>query len=49
MSAKLIFDHSDIDKEFASMRESLMTKIKNYVSKTLIVKTIVDIGIKIFK
>ena len=49
LSTKLSFDHSDIDKAFGSMHQSVMTKIKNYVSKIWIVKAIVEHGVNIFE
>ena len=42
MSAKLITDESGIDKVFGPMHQSDMTKIKNYVSKDWIVKTLLE-------
>ena len=42
LSAKLITDESGIDKVFRPMHQSDMTKIKNYVSKDWIVKTLLE-------
>ena len=46
---KLIANYSEGDKAFGSIHESIMTKIKRFLSKDWIVKTIVEYGIKIFK
>ena len=48
-SAKLIENDSDIDKAFGSINQSVMMKIKHFVCKGWIVKTIVEHGIKIFE
>ena len=42
LSAKLITDESGIDKVFGPMHQSDMTKIKNYVTKDWIVKTLLE-------
>ena len=47
LSAKLIDNDSDIDKAFRSMHDSIMRKIKNFVSRNCIVKIIVGHDIKI--
>ena len=47
MSAKLIDNDSDTDKAFRSMHDSIMRKIKNFVSENCIVKIIVGHDIKI--
>ena len=48
-SAKLIASDSDIDEAFKSMRQSIMTKIKNYASEDWIVlDVIIKHSIKIF-
>ena len=46
--AKLIANDLSIDKAFESMHQSVMTKIKNFVSEGQIIKTIVEYGIKTF-
>ena len=38
-SAKLIINDSDIDKAFGSMHQSVMIRIKNFVSEDWIFKT----------
>ena len=48
-SPKLIVNNSDIDKALASMHQSIMTKIKNFVSEDWNVKTIVEHAIRIFE
>ena len=48
-SDKLIFKYSENDKEFGSMHQSVMTKIKNCASEYYIVKTIGEHGTRIFK
>ena len=47
-SAKLIFNCSDIDKTFRSMYQSVMNKIKKFISKDWDAKSIVEHNIKIF-
>ena len=49
LSTKLIVNDLDIDEAFGSMHHSVITKMKNSVSKDCIVKTIVEHGIKIFE
>ena len=39
----------DIDKAFRSMHQSVMAKIKNFVSEDWFVKTILEHGINIFE
>ena len=48
-SVKLIVNDPDIDKAFGSMYQTVMTKMKNSVSKNWVVKTIVEHRIKIFQ
>ena len=49
-NTKLIASDSDIDEEFKSMHQSIMTKIKNYASKDWIVlDVIIKHNIKIFE
>ena len=48
-STKLIANDSVIDKEFGSMYQSVMIKIKNSVSQNWIPKTILEDGVKIFE
>ena len=45
--AKLTVNDSDIDKAFGSMYQNVITKIKNFVGRDWIVKTIVEDFIKI--
>ena len=40
-STKLIASDSDIDEEFKSMHQSIMTKIKNYTCKDLILLDVI--------
>ena len=48
-SAKLIASDSNIDEAFKSMRQSIMTKIKNYASEDWVVlDVIIKHSIKIF-
>ena len=48
LSTKLIANGSDIDEAFESMHQSVMMKIKKFLSEDWILKTIVEHGIKIF-
>ena len=48
-SAKLIASDSDIDEAFKSMHQSIMTKIKNYACKDLIVLYVIIMHSKIFE
>ena len=48
-SAKLIANDSEIDKVFGSFHQSVMTRIKCFVSEDWFVKTIVKHSITIFK
>ena len=47
LSAKLIDNDSDIDKAFRSIHDSIVRKIKKFVSRNCIVKIIVGHDIKI--
>ena len=46
---RLIASDSDVDKVFESMLQSIMTKLKNSISKDWIVETIAQHGVKVFK
>ena len=46
---RLIASDSDVDKVFESMHQSIMTKLKNYISKDWIVETNAKHGVKVFK
>ena len=48
-NAKLIVNDLDSDKAFKSMHQSIMTKPKKSVNKDWIIKTVVELGIKIFE